>query len=65
MFTMVENFLAERDYEIPVLDVEECCEEICQQILMLNPTAEERIIQKLILGRKKQTGGCSHENGNF
>ena len=50
MFTTVENFWAERDFEIPELDAEEGYEKIRQQILLLNPMAEEMTIRKFILG---------------
>ena len=50
MFTAVENFWADRDFEIPELDAEESYEKICQQILLMNPTAEEKTIQKFIRG---------------
>ena len=50
VFTTVENFWAERDYEIPELDAAESYENIRQQILMLNPMAEEKTIRKFIRG---------------
>ena len=50
VFTTVENFWAERDFEIPVLDAEESYEKIRQQILRLNPTAEVKTIRKFIKG---------------
>ena len=50
VFTTVENFWAERDFEIPELDAEESYEKIRQQILLLNPTAEEKKIRKFIRG---------------
>ena len=50
VFTTVENFWAERDFEIPEMDAEESYEKIRDQILLLNPTAEEKTIQKFILG---------------
>ena len=50
VFTTVENFWAERDFEIPVLDEEESYEKIRQQILRLNPMAEEKTIRKFIRG---------------
>ena len=50
VFTTVENFWAERDFEIPELDAEESYEKIRRQILLLNPTAEEKIIRKFIKG---------------
>ena len=51
VFTTVENFWAERGFEIPELDADESYEKIRQQILLLNPTAEEKTIRKFILGR--------------
>ena len=50
VFTTVENFWAERDYEIPELDAAESYEKIRQQILLLNPMAEEKNIHKFIKG---------------
>ena len=50
VFTTVENFWAERDFEIPELDAGESYEKIRQQILLLNPTAEEKTIWKFIRG---------------
>ena len=50
VFTTVENFWAERDCEIPELDTKESYEKIRQQILLLNPMAEEKIIRKFIRG---------------
>ena len=50
VFTTVENFWAERNFEIPDLDADESYEKIRQQILLLNPTAEEKNIQKFIRG---------------
>ena len=51
VFTTVENFWAERDFEIPELDADESYEKIREQILLLNPVAEEKTIRKFILGR--------------
>ena len=51
VFTTVESFWAERDYEIPELDAEESFEKIRQQILILNPMAEEKRIRKFIMGK--------------
>ncbi len=51
VFTTVENFWAERGFEIPELDADESYEKIRQQILLLNPTAEEKTIRKFIVGR--------------
>ena len=50
MFTTVENFWAERGFEIPELDADESYEKIRQQILRLNPMAEEKTIRKFIRG---------------
>ena len=50
VFTTVENFWAERDIKIPELDTDESYEKIRQQTLLLNPTAEEKIIRKFIKG---------------
>ena len=50
VFTTVENFWAERDFEIPELDAAESYEKIRQQILLLNPMAEEKTIRKFIKG---------------
>ena len=50
VFTTVENFWAERDLEIPERDGEEGYEKICQQIVLLDPMAEEKTIRKYIRG---------------
>lgn len=50
VFTTVENFWAERGVEIPELDAGESYEKIHQQILLLNPMAEEKTIRKFIRG---------------
>lgn len=50
VFTTVESFWAERGFEIPVMDTEESYQKIRQQILNLNPAAEEKSIRKFILG---------------
>ena len=50
VFTTVENFWAERNFEIPDLDAEESYEKIRHQILLLNPTAEEKTIRRFIRG---------------
>ena len=50
VFTTVENFWAERDFEIPELDAGGSYEKIRQQILLLNPMAEEKTIRKFIKG---------------
>ena len=50
VFTTVENFWAERGFEIRSLDAGESYEKIRQQILLLNPTAEEKTIRKFVRG---------------
>jgi len=50
VFTTVENFWAERDFAIPELDAEESYQKIREQILQLNPAAEEKTIGKFIRG---------------
>ncbi len=50
VFTTVERFWAERGFEIPPLDPVESYGKIRQQILLLNPQAEEKTIRKFILG---------------
>ena len=50
VFTTVEHFWNQRDFTIPELDAAESYEIIRQQILKLNPEAEERIIRKFIRG---------------
>ena len=50
VFTTVEHFWNQRDFTIPELDAAESYEIIRQQILKLNPAAEERIIRKFIRG---------------
>ena len=50
VFTTVEHFWNQRGLTIPKLDAEEGYEMIRQQILKLNPAAEERIIRKFIRG---------------
>ena len=50
VFTTVENFWAERGFEIPELDAEDSYEKFRQQILLLNPMAEEKTIRKFIRG---------------
>ncbi len=51
VFATVEDFWAERGYELPRPEAGESYEAIRQQILLLNPAAEERAIQKFILGK--------------
>ena len=50
VFTTVERFWAERRFSIPELDAEESYQKIREQILLLNPAAEEKKIRKFILG---------------
>ncbi len=50
VFTTVENFWAERGFVIPKLDAEESYAKIREQILRLNPAAEEKNIRKFICG---------------
>lgn len=51
VFTTVENFWAERGFEIPDLDAGESYEKIRQRILLLNPKADEKTIRKFIMGK--------------
>ena len=51
MFATVEDFWAERGFAIPVLDANESCEKIREQILLLNPMAENKAIRKFIEGK--------------
>ena len=50
VFTTVENFWVERDFDFPKLDAMESYEKIRTQILKLNPNAEEKVIRKFIRG---------------
>ena len=50
VFTTVENFWVERDFDLPKLDAMESYEKIRTQILKLNPNAEEKVIRKFIRG---------------
>ena len=50
VFTTVEDFWAERDTAIPILDAAESYERLRQQILKLNPAAEEKTIRKFVRG---------------
>jgi len=50
VFTTVERFWETRGFSIPELDGEESYEKLRQQILRLNPTAEEKTIRKFIRG---------------
>lgn len=51
VFATVEHFWAERGYELPDLDAGESYERIRQQILLLNPMADEKTIRKFIIGK--------------
>ena len=51
VFTTVEDFWEKRCFAIPVLDANESYEKIREQILRLNPMAEEKSIRKFIEGR--------------
>ena len=50
VFTTVENFWEERDFDLHKLDAKESYEKIKTQILKLNPNAEEKVIRKFIRG---------------
>lgn len=50
VFSTVESFWEERGFEIPELEPGESYERIKEQILRLNPAAEERTLRKFILG---------------
>ena len=50
VFTTVEQFWNERGFTIPEPDAVESYEKIRQQILKLNPAAEEKTIRKFIRG---------------
>ncbi len=50
VFTTVEHFWEAREFTIPELDPAESYERIREQILRLNPTAEEKTIRKFIMG---------------
>ena len=49
-FTTVEHFWKERGFDIPELDADESYGKIQEQILLLNPMAEEKTIRKFIRG---------------
>lgn len=51
VFTTVENFWEECDFDLPKLDAKESYEKIKTQILKLNPNAEEKVIRKFIVGK--------------
>ena len=46
----VEDFWQERGVDIPAMDAQESYERIRQQVLRLNPAAEEKTIRKFIVG---------------
>lgn len=50
VFTTVENFWVDRDFDLPKLNAMESYEKIKTQILKLNPNAEEKVIRKFIRG---------------
>lgn len=51
VFTTVEDFWEKRGFTIPVLDANESYEKIKEQIFLLNPMAEEKVIRKFIEGK--------------
>ena len=51
VFTTVENFWAERGCDLPELDADESYEKIRQQLLLLNPMADEKTIRKFMMGK--------------
>lgn len=50
VFTTVEDFWLERGFSLPNLDPARSCEKIREQILKLNPAAEQKKINKFIRG---------------
>lgn len=50
VFSTVEHFWEERNFAIPKIDAQESYDILRQQILRLNPTAEEKVIRKFIRG---------------
>ena len=50
VLTTVEAFWEERGVELPALEPEACYERIREQVLHLNPEAEEKTLRKFILG---------------
>lgn len=50
VFTTVENFWAKRGIELKLIDYNEAYEKIQQQIIKLNPDAEQKKIKKFICG---------------
>ncbi len=51
VFTTVEDFWAKRGFDIPEFDREESFQKIREQIILLNPGAEEKVIRKFIQGK--------------
>ena len=51
MFTTVEDFWEKRGFAIPVCDAAESFQRIREQILRLNPVAEDRTIRKFVEGK--------------
>lgn len=51
VFTTVEDFWAKRRLNIPEFDREESYQKIREQIILLNPMAEEKVIRKFIQGK--------------
>ena len=51
VFCTVEDFWRQRGLELPDLSAEECCQRIREQVLRLNPGAEEKTIRKFIVGK--------------
>lgn len=51
VFTTVEDFWAKRGLNIPEFDREESYQKIREQIILLNPMAEEKVIRKFIQGK--------------
>lgn len=51
VFCTVEDFWQQRGLELPDLPAEECYERIREQVLRLNPAAEEKVIRKFIMGK--------------
>lgn len=50
VYSTVERFWEERGFTLPELDAQESNSILRQQLLRLNPTAEEKVIQKFIRG---------------
>ena len=51
VFTTVEDFWEKRGFAIPQRDEKESYEKIREQVLRLNPMAEEKAIRKFVEGR--------------